>query len=202
MSAWAVVAVIIASYAVGTFPTAQLVGARFGFDPTAAGSGNPGASNTTRIGGVKAGAMVLIGDAGKGALAAGAGYLVDGRTLAWCAGAAAVLGHIAPITRRLQGGKGVATMAGVGLVCAPLGLLAMTVTFGVLVKVTGKAAVGSIVCAALVPVAVARLGQSGCEIALSAVISVAVIARHRDNIRRLRDGTESAVRSGTSGPVR
>lgn len=194
MSAWAVVAVLLVAYALGTFPTAHLVGARLGFDPTAEGSGNPGASNTTRIGGAKAGAVVLLGDAGKGALAAGLGYVADGRQLAWFAGAAAIAGHLWPITRGLRGGKGVATVAGVGAVCAPVGFLALGVLFGLLVKITGKAAVGSIVVAALIPVGIALLGQTACEIGVGAGIGAVIIWRHRDNIARLRAGTESTVR--------
>lgn len=189
------VAVVVAAYLLGTFPTAQLVGRRMGFDPTMSGSGNPGASNTTRIGGAKAGALVLIGDAGKGIVSAGAGYAVDGRTLAWIAGAAAVGGHILPVTRRLRGGKGVATGAGVGLVCAPLAFLVCGVLFAVIAKVLDMAAPASIAVAALMPVGVWMLGQSGVEIAVAAAMGSAIIIRHATNIRRLIDGTESNVRA-------
>ncbi len=194
MDAVAVVAVVLGAYAIGTFPTALMVGRRLGFDPTTSGSGNPGASNTTRVGGAKAGLVVLLGDAGKGVAAAGIGYAVDGRTLAWFAGAAAIAGHMWPVTRRLRGGKGVATVAGVGLVCAPLGFVILAVVFAIIVKLGGKAAIGSIVVAALIPVGVALLGQRGIEVAISALIGVAIIARHRSNIRRMLDGTETRVR--------
>ncbi|HEU5081866.1 MAG TPA: glycerol-3-phosphate acyltransferase [Acidimicrobiales bacterium] len=195
MSAVAAAAVVLAGYALGTFPTAVLVGRRRGFDPTAAGSGNPGASNVTRIGGARAGALVLLGDAGKGALAAGLGYVVDGRTLAWFAGAAAVAGHLWPVTRRFRGGKGVATAAGVGSVCAPLAAVAMGLVFAALVKLSGRAAVGSIAIAALFPVAVAALGQSAVEVAVATAVAVVIIVRHRSNIQRLLEGSESRVRS-------
>lgn len=194
MDAVAVVAVLLGAYAIGTFPTAVLVGRRMGFDPTTSGSGNPGASNSTRIGGAKAGALVLAGDAGKGIIAAAAGYAVDGRTLAWFAGAAAIAGHMWPITRRLRGGKGVATVAGVGLVCAPLGFVVFAAIFAVIVKLGGKAAIGSIVVAALIPVGVALLGQTAIEVAISAVIGAVIIIRHQSNIRRMLDGTESRLR--------
>lgn len=187
-------AALAVAYLVGTFPTAQLVGRRLGFDPTTSGSGNPGASNTTRVGGARAGALVLAGDAGKGALVAGAGLLIDGRQLGWLLGAAAVAGHIWPATRRFRGGKGVATVAGVGLVCAPLGFLAMAVLFAILVKVTGKAAVGSLVCAVLIPVVQVILDHRPGEVAVGAAIALAIVVRHRENIRRLRAGTESRVR--------
>lgn len=188
-------AVVVMGYLVGTFPTAQLVGRRMGFDPTKSGSGNPGASNTTRVGGARAGALVLVGDAGKGVLAAGLGYAIDGRTLAWLAGAAAVAGHMWPVTRRLRGGKGVATAAGVGVVCAPLGFLALGVVFAVVAKILDMAAPASILVAVLMPVGVWTLGQSGLEIAVAGGIGLAIVVRHRENIRRLIDGTESNVRA-------
>ncbi len=195
MEGLAAVAVVVVAYSLGTFPTAQLVGRRLGFDPTTSGSGNPGASNTTRVGGAKAGALVLAGDAGKGIAAAGIGYAVDGRTLAWLAGAAAIAGHMWPITRKLVGGKGVATAAGVALVCAPLGFAVLGLVFAVIAKVLDMAAPGSILVAALMPVGVWALGQSGVEIAVAATIGLAIIVRHRTNIRRLLDGTESNVRA-------
>lgn len=195
MEGLAVGAAVVVAYLVGTFPTAQIVGRRMGFDATTAGSGNPGASNTTRVGGAKAGALVLLGDAGKGVVAAGLGYAVDGRTLAWLAGAAAVAGHMWPITRRLVGGKGVATAAGVGLVCAPLGFVVLGVVFAVVAKVLDMAAPASILVAALMPLGVWALGQSGKEIAVAGLIGLAIVVRHESNIRRLIDGTESNVRA-------
>lgn len=192
---------VVAAYLIGTFPTAQLVGRRFGFDPTTTGSGNPGASNTTRIGGARAGALVLLGDAGKGALAAGIGVLVDGRPLGWLLGASAVAGHIWPATRGFRGGKGVATVAGVALVCAPLGFLAMAVLFGVLVKVSGKAAVGSLATVVLLPFAQVVLGHEAAEVAIGVALAVAIVVRHRDNIRRLLAGTESQVQAEGDGGV-
>jgi glycerol-3-phosphate acyltransferase PlsY len=194
------VAVVAAGYLLGTFPTAVLVGRRHGFDPTATGSGNPGASNTARIGGMRAGAAVLVGDAGKGILAAALGYAADGRALAWFAGAAAVAGHLWPATRRFRGGKGVATAAGVALVCAPLAGLTLAVLFAVLVTLTGKAAIGSIALAVLLPAGVAVSGQRAVEIGVAAAIGLVVVARHRTNIARLLDGSESVVRRRDPAP--
>lgn len=185
-----VVAAVVVGYLLGTFPTAQLVGRRLGFDPTADGSGNPGASNTTRLGGARAGAVVLAGDAAKGALAAGLGWLVEGRTAAWIVGAAAVVGHLWPVTRRFRGGKGVATVAGVGVVCEPLGALALAVVFAVVAKASGKAAVASLTVAALLPVVAALRGHEPVEVAVAAGLGLLIVVRHRSNIRRLLAGTE------------
>lgn len=192
MSAGAV-AVVLAAYALGTFPTALRVGRRSGFDPTAAGSGNPGASNVTRIGGTRAGAMVLLGDAGKGGLAAALGLVVGGTFLAWLAAAAAVAGHLWPVTRGFRGGKGVATAAGAALVCAPVVFVPLALVFVVLVTLSGHAAVGSIGIAGLLPVAVAVTGRPAREVGVTAAISLVVIVRHRDNLARLRAGVRAAA---------
>ena len=201
MSTAATVAVIVLGYALGTFPTAVLVGRRLGFDPTTAGSGNPGASNATRIGGLRAGAVVLLGDAGKGALAAGIGLATQGRLLAWLAGAAAVIGHLWPITRRLRGGKGVATAAGAAVVSAPLAFAPLAVVFAVLVKLTGRAAIGSIAIAALLPLSVGLVGRPAPEVAVAAALGAVVIVRHRENIGRLARGEEGSVRPGSGEPI-
>lgn len=188
----AIVSVLaLVGYGLGTFPTAHLVGRRLGFDPTTTGSGNPGASNTTRVGGVGAGALVLAGDLGKGCVAAGLGLALDGRGAAWSVGAAAVAGHMWPVTRRFRGGKGVATAAGVSLVCAPVVSVGLAAVFAVLVAVSGKAAVGSLAIAVLLPVALAAVGRDAAEVAIAALIGIAVVVRHRENVVRLLNGTES-----------
>ncbi|MDP9074234.1 MAG: glycerol-3-phosphate acyltransferase, partial [Actinomycetota bacterium] len=85
---------VAASYLLGAFPTAELVGRARGRDIHTEGSGNPGATNTYRIAGRGAAALVLVADVAKGAIAARAG--------AAC-GVAAVLGHCYPPTARARG---------------------------------------------------------------------------------------------------
>ena len=80
-----------------------------GVDVTKEGSGNPGASNVVRLLGWKAGALVLVLDAAKGAIAAAAGLAIDGHRGAWILGVAAVMGHIFPVWSKFKGGRGVAT---------------------------------------------------------------------------------------------
>lgn len=192
MSVPTVVAIVAAAYAIGTFPTALLVGRRFGFDPTSEGSGNPGTSNTMRVGGTRAGVLVLLGDLGKGILAAGAGVWIDGRTLGWIAGAAAVAGHVWPVTRRFAGGKGVATAAGVGLVCFPVAMLGLGILFALAVKVTRRAAVGSILAVCLMPPVLAIAGRPGIEVAVAVAMAAAIVVRHRSNLVEIRD--EGSIR--------
>jgi glycerol-3-phosphate acyltransferase PlsY len=190
--AWALV---VPAYLLGTFPTAILVGRRAGRDPTTEGSGNPGATNALRTMGRRAGVIVLLGDAGKGALAAGLGWALGGRAVGVACGLAAVLGHVYPVTRRLRGGKGVATAAGMGIVLLPGVALVMAGVFVVVVRRTGAASAGSIAIAVGFPVGAAVVGRPAGEVAAFALCGLLVVVRHRDNIRRLRRGHEAAIRT-------
>ncbi|MDQ2650863.1 MAG: glycerol-3-phosphate acyltransferase [Actinomycetota bacterium] len=186
-------ALVVPAYLLGTFPSALLVGRRRGLDPTRAGSGNPGASNALRTMGRRAGAMVLLGDAGKGAVAAGVGWAVGGRGVGVACGLAAVLGHVAPVTRRFRGGKGVATGAGMTLVLVPLVGVVLGALFAAVAKLTRTASVGSLVIAAGLPIGVALAGRPAAEVAAFTACSLLVIARHRTNIDRLRRGDEATI---------
>jgi glycerol-3-phosphate acyltransferase PlsY len=186
--------VVVAGYLLGTFPTAAMVGRVTGHDPTAEGSGNPGATNVYRTSGRGAGLAVLVIDLAKGALAAGLGLLVGDQLLGLVAGAAAVLGHVAPAGRGFRGGKGVATAAGMTIVLYPALSLAMGVVFALTVAVTRRSSVGSLVLAVLLPIGVGVTGHSGTEVLITAGVSLVVIARHHENIRRLIRREEAPVR--------
>jgi glycerol-3-phosphate acyltransferase PlsY len=186
---------VVPAYLLGTFPTAILVGRWRGHDPTTEGSGNPGASNAFRTMGRRAGALVLLGDLAKGAVAGGAGLATGNRAVAVACGLAAVLGHVAPVTRGLRGGKGVATAGGMALVLLPVPALALAALWLVVAKLTDAAAVGSLVIAAGLPVAAALVGRPAGEVVAFAVCGLLVVARHRGNIDRLRRGEERSLRS-------
>lgn len=108
-------------YFLGTFPTADLVARRSadGVDLRSTGSGNPGTANALQVLGARAGATVLIGDVGKGALACAAGALVAGPAGAHAAGTASVVGHCYPVWTGFRGGKGVAASVGQCLATFP-----------------------------------------------------------------------------------
>ena len=116
----------LAGYLAGTFPTADVV-SRFAarqdgislVDLRTAGTGNPGALNAAKTLGWKWGALVLAGDALKGALASVAGRVLAGDNGVYAAGSGAVFGHCAPVWSGFRGGKGLATSAGTSLVCFP-----------------------------------------------------------------------------------
>jgi len=178
------------AYLLGSFPSATLVARRRGVDITAEGSGNPGASNTFRLLGWKAGALVFAMDVLKGALAALAGLAVDGHRGAYVLGMAAVLGHVLPATRRFKGGRGVATGAGVMLVIFPLLTLGMALLWVVLARLTHKASIASVTVAIVYPIAVALAGHEAGDVIVISVLSSLVIARHLSNLRRLVKGEE------------
>jgi glycerol-3-phosphate acyltransferase PlsY len=184
---------VVPAYLLGTFPTAILVGRREGRDPTAEGSGNPGASNTMRTMGRRAGALVLAGDVGKGAVAAAGGWALGGRAVGVACGVAAVVGHVAPVTRGGHGGKGVATLAGMGAVLFPLPMAVLAMVWAAVAKLTGLASVGSLVLALGLPIGAALTGRPWGEVVAVALAGAVVVARHRDNIDRLWRGEERSL---------
>jgi glycerol-3-phosphate acyltransferase PlsY len=178
------------AYFLGTFPTAVLVARAGGHDVLTEGSGNPGASNVARIMGWKFGLLVMAGDLLKGAIAAGAGLLVAGRPGAYILGVLAVIGHTYPVTRRFQGGKGVATAGGMLAVLHPLIVVVLGVAWFVIARVLKLASVGSLVVVVLFPGAVWLTGRAGWEIAVTGALALLVVIRHLPNLRRLVKGQE------------
>lgn len=185
--AWAL---LPAAYLIGTFPSAVLVARANGIDIRKVGSGNPGASNVTRVLGWKRGMWVFVLDAVKGAVAAGLGLVVADRLAAYALGAAAVVGHVFPVWERFKGGKGVATGGGVAAVVAPIAFVVLIALWGLISKVSGKASVASIVIVALLPVGVGLEQRRWWEVAAIVGVCVLVMARHAGNIVRLVGGRE------------
>ena len=181
---------VIPAYLIGTFPSAALVARAGGHDVLAEGSGNPGASNVTRLMGWKAGAVVMVADFLKGTLAAGVGLAVSGRVGAYALGIAAVLGHVFPVTRRFKGGKGVATASGALVVLFPWIVAILAVVWFVLARLLKRASVASIVCTLLFLVLAIVAGYEWIEVAVLAGLAVVIVGRHAANLRRLVRGEE------------
>jgi glycerol-3-phosphate acyltransferase PlsY len=181
------------AYLLGTFPSAGIVARARGHDILHEGSGNPGASNTFRVLGWKAGLLVLFLDIGKGAAAAGAGLALDGHAGAFILGVAAVVGHVFPITRHFRGGRGVATAAGAMVVVFPLETALLGAVWFAIARGLHKASVASIVCAIAFPVIVALRGGSALDLAVSGGLAALVLARHLSNLRRLVRGEEHGL---------
>ena len=182
---------IIGGYALGTMPSAIVVARAKGVDITSFGSGNPGASNVARAIGWRYGIIVFALDAAKGVLPAL--VMIGHRPSAYLCGAAAIVGHIFPVTRGFKGGKGIATGAGVLLVLHPVIMIIAAVSWVAIMKLTKKASVASI---AVVPLVIALLGltgKPGWEIAAFVGLGALIEIRHLSNIKRLLSGSEPPV---------
>lgn len=194
------VLLVAVAYFLGSIPTGLLV-ARFlgGPDPRRAGSGNLGAANLYRLLGLKAGLLTLAGDAFKGALPVLAALHLLTPLGAWqesavaAVGAAAVLGHVFPVFLRFQGGKGVATAFGVMAVLTPWATLNLLAVYALAVYRSRIFAVGSLMAAWLLPLAVGLFSESKAYLLLAGVFSGLILGRHRENLERLVRGEEPRI---------
>ena len=182
---------IVGGYLLGTLPSAIIVARAKGVDITSFGSGNPGASNVARAIGWRYGSIVFLLDAAKGAIPAV--LLIGHRPSAYICGAAAIVGHIFPVTRGFKGGKGIATGAGVLLVLHPLIMVISAVSWIAIMKLSKKASVASIVVVPLVVVLLAVTGKPAWEIMAFVGLGVLIEIRHLSNIKRLLSGSEPPV---------
>jgi acyl phosphate:glycerol-3-phosphate acyltransferase len=187
------VLVVAAGYLVGSMPFGYwLVRALRHEDLRTLGSGNVGATNVWRLYGPRYGLPVAVLDVAKGFVPALVGLLVAGETVGILAGAAAMLGHWRPVFLGFRkGGKMVATAGGVTLALAPVVATLCVVIWGAVFLLTRYSSVASLVTAAALPVLAALLGEPWQTVVFSAAASAGVIVLHRQNIRRLLNGTES-----------
>ncbi len=184
---------VVVAYLLGSFSSAIVTCRMLGLpDPRTEGSGNPGASNVLRIGGKKAAALTLLGDALKGFIPVLVARLLqlDDLTVALVM-LAAVLGHLYPVFFRFQGGKGVATLIGDLLALSPLAGLCFLITWVVMAVLFRYASLASMTALVLAPLFVWYF--TGVRVFYFTVmgISLLLIFRHRSNIRKLAMGTES-----------
>ncbi len=191
---------LIGSYLIGSLDFAVVVARAHGVDIHQEGSGNPGASNVLRTLGKGPAAMVFVGDALKGVIAAAVGMLASGPSdleptapLAFTAGLLAVVGHCFPLYHRFKGGKGVATGAGVLLFTMPLVFAILTLVWVVLARLFKVASIASLVAVLLtIPLALWR-GVNGWALAALGAMLVLIVWRHAPNIRRMMAGSEQRV---------
>lgn len=186
-------ALVTAAYLIGSIPTGLLLGKLYGFDVRKEGSGNIGATNLYRVVGRKIGVLTLIGDCLKGFIPVMAvKYIIPANPeYAVWVGLAAFCGHVFSLFLKFKGGKGVATALGVFLALAPLALAVALGIFILLMLIWRYVSLGSIGAAAVMPVAVSLLGGGRILTIGTLVISLIVIFRHQENIRRLTAGSEN-----------
>ena len=183
------------AYALGSVDFGVIVPRLLGVDIYAHGSGNPGASNVMRTIGKRAGAAVMVADAGKGALAAFVGsWFVSDEIGFWCA-LAAVVGHVFPVWHKFKGGRGVATAIGAVLWLEPWFGLILAVGWGTTVALTKTASIASLGAMVLYVPGYAIFGWRGWPLVAAGLTAALVVVRHAPNIRRLLGGREQTVES-------
>ncbi len=183
---------VLAAYLLGAIPfgllLSRLISRR---DPREHGSGNIGATNALRTGGKLVGALTLLADIGKGALAVELA-LAAGWTEFWVAAVAmaAFIGHIFPVYLGFRGGKGVATMFGVLIPWQPWVAAAAFAVWLLALRLSRYVSLSSILAGLVLPLAAWLLGGSLPMVVLCMALALLMIWRHADNIRRLLAGTE------------
>lgn len=189
---------VVAAYLIGSIDFGVVVPRLAGIDIYAVGSGNPGASNVLRTMGRRAAALVMLGDVGKGLGAAALGDLAVGEAVGFAAGFAAVAGHCFPIWHRFRGGKGVAAAAGMTLWLEPFLGLGMLAAWGIVVALSRRASVASLlVVAAYVP-SLAAFGHRDWSLVWAGAAALLIAVRHYGNVRRLLSGAEPTVEGSTA----
>jgi glycerol-3-phosphate acyltransferase PlsY len=185
---------IVIGYFLGAIPIGIFAGrALAGVDPRKAGSRNIGFTNVLRVAGKTAGIVTLFGDMGKGALAIlCARWLVGPLVGDWelAVGAAAILGHMFPVFLGFRGGKSVATALGVWLSVEPAiggSILAVWLVSAVIWRMSSLAA---LIAVGTLPLWVWLFRPQASLGLFAAVIIILITYAHRDNITRIRAGTE------------
>ena len=195
--------IVAIAYLLGSIPVGYLLVRLFRHeDIRSVGSGNIGATNVLRSGGKGLGAATFLLDTLKGAAAVGLGALLASfllpsmpfRDAQALAAVSAVVGHMFPVWLRFRGGKGVATGFGVFLVAAPLAALSSIALFTVVLLITRYVSLASILGAGSFPVFawfLVRGEKPALYIAAQIIVSLLIILKHHQNMRRLVTGTEN-----------
>ncbi len=198
----AVAIALFLSYLLGSVPFGLVVAHFKRVDLRSVGSGNIGATNTARALGKGWGLIVLLLDAGKAALPVvlGRAYFAGrpeyAAQLDWIlAGlaASAFVGHLLPVFAGFRGGKGVASALGAFLVLQPKAALLGALVYVVAYGATRISSVGSLLAVLSFPLWLYLTSASAPSFALSALLLLLIVVRHRDNLRRLLARKETRV---------
>ena len=189
---------MICAYLLGSFSTSITVSKLFYHqDIRQMGSGNAGATNTLRNFGAHKALLVVLGDGLKAALAMWLAQWLVGPEAMLYAGGLAVLGHIFPVYYGFQGGKGVMSAAAMILVFDWRMFLIMLAVFAATVLLTRVVSLASILAAvSFLPSMLLFHRDNLWYVLFSGALAAVVIWKHRSNIRRLAQGTESKLGSG------
>lgn len=211
--AMTVIVTAVAAYLIGSINFAVIFAKAFmKRDVRELGSGNAGATNVMRNAGVLPGVLTFLCDALKGFVACYMGSIIfeyigqsgaelgKGIVGAYLCGTACMLGHVFPFFFGFRGGKGAATSVGIFLVCCPVAIISALGVFILTVIISKYVSLGSVLGAATVVVLAIIFADSTAplypQIILSTCMGIIVISKHKDNIKRLINGTESKIKFG------
>lgn len=191
--------ILIIAYLLGNISTSYIIAKRLaGVDIRTQGSGNAGSTNVLRTLGKKAGAMTFIGDLLKGIIAVFIGYTIakfsniDIVIAGYVAVFGVVCGHNWPAFLGFRGGKGVATSLGAMIAVNPIIALSCFGLFLIIVAITKYVSLGSVVGIAASPVIMMFLNNKN-GVIITLFLTISVIYTHRENIKRLINGTERKI---------
>lgn len=160
------------------------------------GSGNAGATNAARVFGLKAGLVTLAMDMAKTVAAMLIGRALAGVTGEAVSGALCIIGHCFPLYFGFRGGKGVSVGAGLGLMTGLPVFGVIIAVFALTAFTSRKVSLGSMLAALALPIASVAFGAEPALTAMNVFSAVLVIVMHRENIRRLINGTEADFKPG------
>lgn len=186
----------VLSYLLGSIPSGVWIGKKFyNTDIRQYGSGNTGTTNTFRVLGVKAGIAVLAADLLKGTLGASLPYFFHSDINPMVVGLAAILGHTYPLFAQFKGGKAVATSAGVLLAYNPPFFIYCIALFVVLLYFTRMVSLSSMTALVLITISTLFI-QDWVLTIIAFILTIFITYRHRENITRIKNRTESKVPFG------
>lgn len=190
---------LVTSYLYGSIPFALVIGKLFyNTDIRNSGSGNLGGTNAGRVLGKKAGLAVIILDVSKCAIAVGIAKFVSTRfginsEIIYPCALACVIGHCYPIFAHFRGGKAVSVMMGYALATSFYAFLIALGVFLINLKITKYVSLSSILGSIALVIVSPFFGFSPLGIMTNVIISGLLIYKHKANIQRIKDGTESKI---------
>lgn len=201
-----ILVLLIVAYLLGSIPSGVWVGKLFfKKDIRQYGSGNTGTTNTFRVLGKKAGIIVMLMDILKGTLATSLPIIFSLPVNPLVFGVAAVLGHTFPIFAHFKGGKAVATSAGMLLAYNPTFFVYSALIFVVILYITSMVSLTSMISAVLITLSTIILPYAIPAIltkfdwlltAIAIALTSFIFIRHKENIQRIKAGTESRIPFG------
>lgn len=191
-----IILMFVAAYLLGSIPSGVWIGKKmYGKDIREFGSGNSGTTNTFRVLGFKAGVMVLLADVLKGTVAGSLPYLLHSDLNPMVVGLGAIIGHTFPIFAQFKGGKAVATSAGVLLAYNPPFFIFSVSLFLIILYFSRMVSFSSMF-ALLIITPSSLMTHDWILTTIAGILTIFIIIRHKENIKRIRLGTESKVPFG------